>query len=64
MDTLVFCRFYRDFYLWDTLEEIIPMVTGLPADKETLRKKAKAIARKNLQLLKLLKKVQKFLRKH
>jgi len=44
MDTLVFCRFYRDFYLWDVLEDIIPKVTGLPADKETLRKKAKAIA--------------------
>jgi aldehyde:ferredoxin oxidoreductase len=44
MDTLVFCRFYRDFYLWDVLEEIIQKVTGLPADKETLRKKAKAIA--------------------
>ena len=44
MDTLVFCRFYRDFYLWDVLEDIIPKVTGLPADKETLRKKAKVIA--------------------
>ena len=44
MDTLVFCRFYRDFYLWDVLEEIIGKVTGLPLDQNTLRDKAKAIA--------------------
>ena len=44
MDTLVLCRFYRDFYVWDRLEEIIAGVTGLPADRETLRRKARAIA--------------------
>jgi aldehyde:ferredoxin oxidoreductase len=44
MDTLVFCRFYRDFYLWNVLEEIIGKVTGLPADQKTLGDKAKAIA--------------------
>jgi aldehyde:ferredoxin oxidoreductase len=43
-DTLILCRFYRDFYLWDTLGDIIPRVTGLQADEATLRKKAGAIA--------------------
>jgi aldehyde:ferredoxin oxidoreductase len=43
-DTLVLCRFYRDFYLWKPLEEIIHAVTGLEADEAALREKAQAIA--------------------
>jgi aldehyde:ferredoxin oxidoreductase len=35
-DTLVLCRFYRDFYLWDELATIIGTATGLPADKASL----------------------------
>jgi aldehyde:ferredoxin oxidoreductase len=44
MDTLVLCRFYRDFYLWDTLEDIIGKVTGLDDGKAELRQRAKAVA--------------------
>jgi len=43
-DTLVFCRFYRDLYLWDVLGEIIQAVTGLDAGKEALRSRAASIA--------------------
>ena len=43
-DTLVLCRFYRDFYLWGPLEKIIHAVTGLEAGEAALREKAKAVA--------------------
>ena len=43
-DTLVFCRFYRDFYLWDKLGEIIRLVTGMEVDEASLREKANVIA--------------------
>jgi aldehyde:ferredoxin oxidoreductase len=43
-DTLVLCRFYRDFYLWEPLKQIIHAVTGLAADETALKEKAKAIA--------------------
>jgi aldehyde:ferredoxin oxidoreductase len=43
-DTLILCRFYRDFYLWDVLEEVIGNVTGLDAGETALREKARAIA--------------------
>ena len=43
-DTLVLCRFYRDFYLWGPLKEIIHAVTGLEAGEAALREKAKAVA--------------------
>jgi aldehyde:ferredoxin oxidoreductase len=43
-DTLVLCRFYRDFYLWEPLEEIIHAVTGLKAGEAALREKAKEVA--------------------
>ncbi|OHD81722.1 MAG: aldehyde:ferredoxin oxidoreductase [Spirochaetes bacterium RIFOXYC1_FULL_54_7] len=35
-DTLVLCRFYREFYLWDELATIIGTATGLPSDKVSL----------------------------
>jgi len=38
------CRFYRDLYTWEELEKVIVLVTGLPASREELRKKATAIA--------------------
>ncbi|CAB1074831.1 aldehyde:ferredoxin oxidoreductase [Alkalispirochaeta odontotermitis] len=43
-DTLILCRFYRDFYLWDVLEDIIHKATGLDAGEAALKEKARAIA--------------------
>ena len=43
-DTMVFCRFYRDLYDWEKLGEIIHALTGLPGDKESLRKAAADIS--------------------
>ena len=43
-DTLVLCRFYRDFYLWDVLEAIISKATGLAASEAILKQKARAVA--------------------
>jgi aldehyde:ferredoxin oxidoreductase len=43
-DTLVLCRFYRDFYLWDKLIELIRMVTGMDVNEAVLKAKALAIA--------------------
>jgi aldehyde:ferredoxin oxidoreductase len=43
-DTMILCRFYRDFYLWDVLEEVIHKATGLDASQSALREKARAIA--------------------
>jgi aldehyde:ferredoxin oxidoreductase len=43
-DTLILCRFYRDFYLWEVLEDVIHKVTGLDAGEKVLKEKARAIA--------------------
>ncbi len=43
-DMLVLCRFYRDFYQWEKLEEVIRLVTGLAADESTLKHKARDVA--------------------
>jgi aldehyde:ferredoxin oxidoreductase len=43
-DTLILCRFYRDFYLWEVLEDVIHKVTGLDAGQNALKEKARAIA--------------------
>jgi aldehyde:ferredoxin oxidoreductase len=43
-DMLVLCRFYRDFYLWEGLEEGIRKMTGLDADEKSLKEKALAVA--------------------
>jgi aldehyde:ferredoxin oxidoreductase len=43
-DTLILCRFYRDFFLWEVLEDIIHKVTGLEASEQFLKEKARAIA--------------------
>jgi aldehyde:ferredoxin oxidoreductase len=43
-DTLILCRFYRDLYTWDELEKVISLVTGIPASREDLRRKASTIA--------------------
>jgi len=36
-DTMVLCRFYRDFYLWDELREIVRLTTGEDLTKEGLQ---------------------------
>jgi aldehyde:ferredoxin oxidoreductase len=43
-DTLIFCRFYRDLYLWDVLGEAVHAVTGLPSDKASLKSIAASIS--------------------
>lgn len=43
-DTFIFCRFYRDLYLWDDLIEILQAVTGIKADEKALRNKAADIS--------------------
>jgi len=43
-DTLILCRFYRDFYLWDVLEDVIHRMTGLDSSPKALKEKARAIA--------------------
>jgi aldehyde:ferredoxin oxidoreductase len=43
-DTLVLCRFYRDFYVWERLEEVIRLVTGLDASEKALKERALAVA--------------------
>ena len=42
-DTLILCRFYRDLYPWDALQELISLVTGLMASKEDLQRIASRV---------------------
>ena len=42
-DSLILCRFYRDFYLWDELSEIIGLATGRTLKKNDLKKIASNI---------------------
>lgn len=37
-DSLIICRFYRDFYLWDELSKIMKLSTGIELNKEGLKK--------------------------
>jgi len=39
-DCLVLCRFYRDFYQWELLAEMLQAVTGVAWDKNSLQKVA------------------------
>lgn len=43
LDTLILCRFYRDFYEWEELGAIIEGTTGLKLDKQGLRSIASRI---------------------
>jgi aldehyde:ferredoxin oxidoreductase len=36
-DTLILCRFFRDFYPWETLCKVVQGVAGIEADKTTLK---------------------------
>jgi len=43
-DALVFCRFYRDMYVWERLEDVVRMVTGMDVDKPRLQQMAAGIS--------------------
>jgi aldehyde:ferredoxin oxidoreductase len=43
-DTLILCRFYRDLYPWEMLQEMLQALTGLDEDLPRLRARAAAIA--------------------
>ncbi|MCK5681661.1 aldehyde ferredoxin oxidoreductase family protein [bacterium] len=43
-DTLILCRFYRDLYPWETLTELLQMVTGETISKASLQDVASRIA--------------------
>ena len=36
-DALILCRFYRDFYPWETISLIVSATTGMKADKQQLQ---------------------------
>jgi len=42
-DSLIVCRFYRDFYQWDELSKIISLTTGIDMDKDRLERTAALI---------------------
>ena len=42
-DTIIFCRFYRDFYTWEALAEVFEMTTGESFSKEALQAMASRI---------------------
>ncbi len=44
MDTLILCRFYRDMYPWQQLEQIIEITTGLQYNRRALQKTASKIS--------------------
>lgn len=43
-DSLILCRFYRDFYLWDELGMIIKLTTGIELTKDGLKKLSSVIS--------------------
>jgi aldehyde:ferredoxin oxidoreductase len=42
-DSLILCRFFRDFILWDELAAIVRATTGMAADRSTLERIANRI---------------------
>ncbi len=42
-DSLILCRFYRDFYLWDELSKIIELTTGVKFSKDELSRIASRV---------------------
>jgi aldehyde:ferredoxin oxidoreductase len=42
-DTLILCRFYRDFYPWEELAALIKMATGMDLSKKELSKTASKV---------------------
>ncbi len=45
-DTLILCRFFRDLYTWELLEEVVNALTGIDGSKESLKRIAGNIAGK------------------
>ncbi|MBN2432169.1 MAG: aldehyde ferredoxin oxidoreductase family protein [Acidobacteria bacterium] len=45
-DCLILCRFFRDFILWDELQQLITALTGLPLDKSALQRLANDITQR------------------
>jgi aldehyde:ferredoxin oxidoreductase len=43
MDTMVFCRFYRDFYSWEAFASVVKLVMGLDLNEAQLRQVARAV---------------------
>jgi aldehyde:ferredoxin oxidoreductase len=43
-DGLILCRFFRDFYPWAELGEVVRLTTGLDLDREGLGEIARTIA--------------------
>ena len=43
-DTMVLCRFFRDFYTWEELAVMIHSLTGMDSDQASLQEKAGNIA--------------------
>lgn len=43
-DALILCRFYRDIYDWEKLEDVVRMVSGLDTGKQRLQKIAADIS--------------------
>ena len=43
-DAMIFCRFFRDLYLWEELGETVHAVTGLSGDKGNLHTIARSIS--------------------
>jgi aldehyde:ferredoxin oxidoreductase len=37
MDTMVFCRFYRDFYPWEVFAKVVKLVMGIDLSERELR---------------------------
>ena len=45
-DTLILCRFFRDLYTWELLEEVVAALTGIDGSKESLKQIAGNITAK------------------
>jgi len=43
-DTLIFCRFFRDYYLWDELRTIVKVTVGLDLSQEEIKALAADVA--------------------
>lgn len=43
-DTLILCRFYRDFYVWEGLGEMIHALTGIDGEKKSLQSIADSVS--------------------
>lgn len=44
MDCMISCRFYRDLYLWDEMEKIIELTTGMTLGRSDLESAANHVA--------------------